>query len=182
MLRRVLLFSALIIGAAAFPLFSDQILPKLPTLTTAEDPAKQAAPEIIARLEIPAEAALPSGQMKLQSDERGHFIGEFRLNGRRVQAMVDTGASVVAINRSTARQIGVTLSSADFRHQVSTANGTAPAAVVTLATVEIGRIRVRNVSAMVLEDSSLSGTLIGMSFLRSLERFEVKDRTLVLSQ
>lgn len=182
MLRRVLLFSALVVGAAAFPLYSDQILPKLPAFTQSEEAEAPAQPEVVASLELPAEKPLASGQVRLKSDDRGHFNGEFRLNGKKVHAMVDTGASVVAINRSTARQLGIILTSESFSHSVNTANGNIRAAPVMLSTVEIGRIRVRDVSAVVLDDAALSGTLIGMSFLRALKRYEVKNQTLLLSQ
>lgn len=124
-----------------------------------------------------------SGRMvRLAVDERGHFTGEFRLNGRRIEAMVDTGASVVAINQTTARRIGLTLQRSDFSHSVDTANGTAKAAMARIAELQIGRIVVRNVDALVLEDDALRQTLIGMSFLNRLGSFEVKDGVLLLTQ
>ncbi len=127
--------------------------------------------------------ASPAGRrVSLPMDTRGHFVAEFTVNGRRIDAMVDTGATLVAVNRSTARRMGVSLSSGDFRHPVATANGSTMAAGIVLDRVEIGRIAVENVPAVVLDDEALSSTLIGMSFLKRLARFEVADGMLFLEQ
>ena len=120
--------------------------------------------------------------MRLEPDNRGHFRADFRLNGRSVDALIDTGATLIAINRSTARRLGVNLSESDFRHEVRTANGTARAAAAMIDTVEIGRIRVRDVQAVVLDDKALEGTLVGMSFLRRLSGYKVEYGELLLEQ
>lgn len=125
---------------------------------------------------------LPGHKVRLAADPAGHFLAEFKLNGRRVNAMIDTGATLVAINRSTARKIGISLTPADFKYQVTTANGNARAAAATIESLEIGRIAIDNVQAVVLEDKALNGTLIGMSFLKQLRRFEVEDGALLLVQ
>ena len=52
---------------------------------------------------------------KINSDNRGHFLVDARLNGRRAQVLVDTGATSVAINKSMARRIGLRLTQADFK-------------------------------------------------------------------
>jgi aspartyl protease family protein len=134
-----------------------------------------------AKMEAPKEQ-LTGRKVRLEADERGHFRGDFRINGRSLDAMVDTGATMIAINRTTARQVGVHLTPADFRYEVNTANGTIKAAAAMLANVQIGRIQLDNVEAMVLEDRALSGTLVGMSFLRRLASFRVENGTLVMEQ
>jgi aspartyl protease family protein len=48
--------------------------------------------------------------------------------------------------------------------------------------IEIGRVHVENIEAVVLDDKALSGTLIGMSFLKRLDRFEVENGALLLVQ
>lgn len=119
--------------------------------------------------------------VRLQADQRGHYVADFTVNGKRISAMVDTGATVVAINRSTAKRLGISVDPDDFSAQVNTANGSINAAPVTLDKVEIGRIQARNVQAMVLDDKALGTALIGMSFLRNVD-FEVADNTLSLTQ
>ena len=122
------------------------------------------------------------GTTTLEADNRGHFNGTFRFNGKPVDGMVDTGASMIAINESTARKLGFTANGLDFRYSVSTANGSADAAHILLDRVEIGNVRVKDVDAMVMRDKSLSGTLVGMSFLRKLRSFQVEDGNLKLVQ
>lgn len=126
--------------------------------------------------------ALLGRKVRLASDERGHFLGDFRLNGRRVEGVVDTGATLVAINRTTARRIGIRLVPADFAYEVNTANGTARAAPAVIEELQIGRIVLREVEALVLEDRALQTVLIGMSFLKRLEKFQVEDGALLLVQ
>jgi aspartyl protease family protein len=142
-----------------------------------------------------ATAAVPRGQpakpvteqllgkkVRLAADNRGHFSAEFKLNGRRVEALVDTGATLVAINVSTARRIGIVLKAEDYKYTVDTANGPTRAAAVNIDNLQIGRIFVEDVQAVVLDDAALNGTLMGMSFLKRLTKFQVEDGALLLVQ
>ncbi|MES2752224.1 MAG: TIGR02281 family clan AA aspartic protease [Pseudomonadota bacterium] len=115
-------------------------------------------------------------------DSRGHFQTEGRVDGRRLGFMVDTGASVIALNESSAAQIGVRPRRSDYNATVSTANGTIKAARTRLAMVDIGGLVVRDVDAMVLPDEALSENLLGLSFLSKLKRFEFAGGKLVMEQ
>lgn len=130
-----------------------------------------------------ATAVSPSGRsVVLDPDPSGHFIGTFRLNGQKVDALIDTGASVVAMNLSTARRLGLNLRASDLKDSVDTANGRARATLAIVDRIEIGRVTVENVEAVVLEDSSLRSTLIGMTFLGRLKSYKVENGRLVLTQ
>lgn len=118
----------------------------------------------------------------LEPSAGGHFLGTFTINGRKQDGLVDTGASVIAVNISTARRLGISTGSLSFNAPVSTANGTVKAAHVTLDRVEIGTISVRDVEAMVLPDKSLSGMLVGMSFLNKLSSYRVESGALHLTR
>jgi aspartyl protease family protein len=118
----------------------------------------------------------------IPADERGHFLAAFKVNGRQINAMIDTGATVVALNLSTARKAGISLNAADFTHQVDTANGTTKVAVIEIADLSIGRIALKEVQAVVLEDKALQTNLIGMSFLKRLGKYQVEDGNLLLAQ
>ena len=131
----------------------------------------------------PTTVSAPTGRkVRIEADKTGHYRAELKFNGRRIEGLIDTGATVVAINKSTARKIGLPVASLDFKYEVSTANGKAKAAVAMIETIDIGRIRLDNVEAMVLDDRALSGTLIGMSVLKRLSRYQVEDQVLVLEQ
>ncbi|MEN0088427.1 MAG: TIGR02281 family clan AA aspartic protease, partial [Pseudomonadota bacterium] len=93
---------------------------------------------------------------------------------------VDTGASTVALNKTTAKRLGIRSSSMKFNVQVSTANGTTMGARAKLKTVSIGRITVRDVDALVLDDDALSTVLLGNSFLGRLKGYRVADGQLIL--
>ncbi|MBW3097795.1 retropepsin-like aspartic protease family protein [Pseudohoeflea coraliihabitans] len=117
---------------------------------------------------------------QISVDGSGHFATTFYLNGRPIPAVVDTGATFVAVNVSTAKRIGAVPSAADFRHEVRTANGTIRAARIALDSIEIGGILVRDVNAFVLPDAALSATLIGMSFMNRLASYKVENATLYM--
>jgi aspartyl protease family protein len=118
----------------------------------------------------------------LAADPRGHFSAEPSINGVKIRTLVDTGASVVALSSEDAQRAGVFPAGADFQIPVSTANGVVKAAAVRLREVRIDGIVLRDVEAMVMPQGRLSGTLLGMSFLRRLTGMEVSDGRLVLTQ
>ncbi|MBI3701122.1 MAG: TIGR02281 family clan AA aspartic protease [Afipia sp.] len=120
--------------------------------------------------------------VEIARDGRGHFQADARIDGRRVNFMVDTGASVIALNETSAAQIGVRPSRGDYTANVSTANGTIKGARTRLAEVNVGGLIVRDVDAMVLPDEALSENLLGLSFLTKLKRFEFAGQKLVLEQ
>lgn len=115
-------------------------------------------------------------------DSRGHFKTDARVEGRRLDFMVDTGASVIALNERSAAQIGIRPRPSDYTANVSTANGSIKAARTRLAMVDIGGLVVRDVDALVLPDEALSENLLGMSYLSKLRRFEVANGKLVMEQ
>ena len=141
--------------------------------TTSEPPAVPA----------PAIANASTGsRVTLRADERGHFNGTFKINGKPIDGLIDTGATYVAINESTARRLGFSGNGLNFKYVVNTANGQTKAAHVTLDRVEIGGIRVRSVDAAVLKDNALSSTLVGMSFLKKLGSYRSEKGALHLVQ
>ena len=134
----------------------------------------------------PLEAQAPAGgrslSLSIPRDARGHFLTEGRIDGQRIGFMVDTGASVVALNEKSAARFGFRPSRNDYNATVSTANGTIKAARTRLAMVDLGGIIVRDVDAMVLPDEALSENLLGLSFLSKLKRFEYANGKMVLEQ
>ena len=146
--------------------------------TEAVDPPAR----IVAASAEPGNPLASGSIVRLDADATGHFRTEARANGRRLDVLVDTGATLVAFDESTARSLGIAPSAADFRYKVSTANGEAPAAKVTIARLQLGPIRMNDVDAIVTRDGTLSTTLLGMSFLNRLSKFEISDSRLTLRQ
>ncbi|MFC5445004.1 TIGR02281 family clan AA aspartic protease [Rhizobium halophytocola] len=125
-----------------------------------------------------ANASTRPGHARIAADAQGHFKARFKLNGKPVDGLIDTGATLIAFNQSTARRLGFNSASLDFKYPINTANGKTLAAYVKLATIEIGDVRVRDVDAFVMKDQALSGTLVGMSFLKRLSSYTVADGAL----
>ncbi|MFK5979585.1 MAG: TIGR02281 family clan AA aspartic protease [Rhizobiaceae bacterium] len=121
-------------------------------------------------------------EARIKLGPRGQFIANARLNGYRSDVLVDTGASAVAINESTAYKMGIYLSQSDFKYTVQTANGPTKAAMTMIKEIEIGRVVVRDVRALVSRDTSLNVILLGMTFLNRLKKYEVNQGTLILTQ
>jgi aspartyl protease family protein len=120
--------------------------------------------------------------LSIPRDVRGHFLTEGRIDGQRIGFMIDTGASVVALNETSAARFGFRPSRGDYNAAVTTANGTIKAARTRLAMIDVGGLVVRDVEAMVLPDEALSENLLGLSFLSKLKRFEYANGYMVLEQ
>jgi len=121
-------------------------------------------------------------ETRIKLGARGQFIASARLDGYRSDVLVDTGASAVAINETAAHKMGIYLNQSDFKHTVHTANGPTKAAMVMINEIEIGRVVVRDVRALVTRDKSLNVILLGMTFLNRLKKYEVNQGILILTQ
>ncbi|MFT3730968.1 MAG: TIGR02281 family clan AA aspartic protease [Hyphomicrobium sp.] len=126
--------------------------------------------------------ANPNGTVTLPAGKYGHFQTGAEINGRDIDVMVDTGASLVALSYEDAERVGIFVKPSDFTQMVQTANGAARVAPVTIARIRIGDIMVRNVPAAVSERGVSARSLLGMSFLGRLSRVEMRGDTLVLQE
>jgi aspartyl protease family protein len=138
----------------------------------------------IRRTAVPAVPLEQAGlrSLNIPHDSRGHFLTEGRIDGQRIGFMVDTGASLVALNETSAARFGLRPMPAEYNLMVSTANGTIKAARTHLDVIEVGDLIVHDVDAMVLPDEALSENLLGLSFLSKLRRFEYANGQMVLEQ
>ncbi len=186
MLQKLILVGVIVGVSAAVPILYQANPEAFNSLvvggdTQTEQQAADSKPVRTAKAD-PAGNSLSGRKHMVPMDSQGHFRDEFKLNGYRTQALIDTGATLVAVNASTARRIGIHLKASDFKFEVNTANGTAKAAAARINSLQIGRVYVENVDAVILEDKALAGTLIGMSFLKRLQSFQVDNGKLVLEQ
>lgn len=95
----------------------------------------------------------------------GHYRAEALINGTRFNVMVDTGATGVAISQQVADKLGLQSRTA-IRTQ--TANGDSVAYMTRLASIKIGGVEAKDVSAMIAP--GLNGdVLLGMSFLGRMD-------------
>lgn len=190
MLRYVFLAGLLGVSVAQAPAFFEKVVESRETSKTQHTAQtgrrssnkNQEIAALNARSQKPAQISTSGRKVRIKAGHGGHFYTEVRMNNRTVKVLVDTGATMVAINETTARKIGIRLKASDFKYKVNTANGVAKMAAATIKEIRIGNIRVQNVRAGVSRDGALSTTLLGMSFLNQLKRFGVSNQTLLLEQ
>lgn len=162
-------------GLQEYLKFKETAEQQAPTQVAAVQPQQK-----VTTTQQPKSEPIYGRKTRLKMDSRGHFITTAKMNGRSVEVLIDTGATSVAINKKTARRLGIILKASDFKHTVNTANGSTKAASAIIKKIRIGNVIVKNVQAAVLDDKALSSTLLGMSFLGQLRSFEVKNKELVL--
>ncbi|MEK9285356.1 MULTISPECIES: TIGR02281 family clan AA aspartic protease [unclassified Bradyrhizobium] len=170
-MRNIMIFAAIMIGLGTF---MAQMADKMSSASATSAPRTTVA--------LAATPPASSRSLTIPRDARGHFQTEGRIDGQRIGFMVDTGASVVALNETSAARFGLRPSRSDYNATVSTANGTIKAARTRIAMLEVGGLIVRDVDAMVLPDEALSENLLGLSFLSRLKRFEYANGQMVLEQ
>jgi len=120
--------------------------------------------------------------VELRAGAHGHYFANAEINGRPIDVLVDSGASMVALTSEDARIAGLSIRDSDYTHRVSTANGSAKVAPVVLDRISIGDITVRNVPATVSEPGKLGTSLLGMSFLGRLQQIDIRGGVLVLKE
>lgn len=170
-MRNIMIFAAILIGLGTF---MAQMADKMSSASATSAPHTTVA--------VATTAPAGGRSLSIPRDGRGHFQTDGRIDGQRIGFMVDTGASVVALNETSAARFGLRPSRSDYNANVTTANGTIKAARTRIAMLDVGGLIVRDVDAMVLPDEALSENLLGLSFLSRLKRFEYANGQMVLEQ
>ncbi|MDP5142033.1 TIGR02281 family clan AA aspartic protease [Rheinheimera baltica] len=115
-------------------------------------------------------------------NKSGHYVGTALINNQPVNFMLDTGATTIAIDDSTAKQLGMPFGQP---MQVSTANGVTQAFLSRVDSLQLGDITLYNIPAsIVLNLANGRGDaeiLLGMSALKQLE-FHQQGNQLTLIQ
>jgi aspartyl protease family protein len=120
--------------------------------------------------------------VELKAGAFGHYRAQAEINGRPVEVLVDSGASLVVLSHEDAERVGLRLSAEDYSQRVSTANGVARVAPVLLDRISIGEVSVRHVEAAVSEPGKLAQSLLGMTFLGRLQRVDMRGGILILQE
>jgi aspartyl protease family protein len=119
------------------------------------------------------------GDASVMKGEDGHYWAEASVNGTAVRFLVDTGASAVALSAEDAERLGLQPATLAYDYTVTTASGEARAAKVKLATISVSGAQVSDVEAFVI-DKGLTTSLLGMTYLGRLSRFEATPEALIL--
>lgn len=137
--------------------------------------------DVIGPIEIPAQQVSKGvSKVVLVADGHGQFFAAVQLNNRRLNFLVDTGASTIILRYEDAKKIGINPYNLDFIVPFQSANGQAYAAPVIIKSIRLGTIRRRNVHALVTQKGTLETNLLGMSFLEQLSVFTIKNGIMIL--
>jgi aspartyl protease family protein len=123
----------------------------------------------------------PSGwseAVELRREADGHFYADVEINGTPIRALVDTGASGIALSRDDARRAGIGISIGMPEVVGEGASGEVRGERVTLDRVTLGSETAENMTAIVLDSGNL--TLLGQSFLSHFESVEIQGDRMVL--
>jgi len=115
-------------------------------------------------------------QIVLTAQSGGHFHANGAINGQSVRFMVDTGATMVAMDKYEAERLGLDYKNGR-RGMTRTANGDMPVYATKLTSVRIGDVVVYNVDALV-SPAPMPYILLGNSFLT---RFQMKRENDVMT-
>ena len=171
-MRQLMIFAVVFVvlgGVAAR--YADQAVSSPPQQAAVVQPAYE-----------PREATTSGRSLMLEADRLGHFQVEARIDGRSVDFIIDTGASLVVLRETDAARVGIRPRPSDYTATAITANGKIKAARATIDRIELGGITVYDVPAMVLPDEALAKNLLGVSFLSRLKRYEYANGRIVLEQ
>lgn len=110
-------------------------------------------------------------------DRTGTFTAGGSINGKPVNLLLDTGASMVAMSSDIADRLAIPYRKRGTPARVLTASGATDQAYgVVLDRVRIGEIELPNVEAVVIEGSDLPVVLLGLTFLNRVKIEHREDR------
>lgn len=115
-------------------------------------------------------------ELRVPMADDGHFWVSAKLNGHDVRFMIDSGASVTTVSRSTAQASDMPIGNEHVI--VNTANGPARATKGSANRLQVGTI-VRTDFPVDINDND-DVNLLGMNFLSSLQGWRVEGSYLVL--
>lgn len=117
-------------------------------------------------------------EVRLERNRHGHYLADGEINGRRVTFLLDTGATFVAVPAEVAERLGL---QRGRPLMVNTANGLTESWSTRIDTLQLGEIRLHDVSAGIVPGILGDDVLLGMSALKQLE-FTQRGNELILRQ
>jgi len=167
----------LVCGVVTFLLVSNRSAIYTAAGITPAEPAPNIMPMDVSSKPEPKTSG---GSITLKKNPRdGQFWTDARINNKKINLLVDTGASAIALTPDDAKRAGVKLKDLSYDIPVNTAGGQVMAARTTLKTVKVGPIRVKNVTAVVIPEG-LHVSLLGMTYLGQVRKIEVSSDKMVL--
>ena len=130
------------------------------------------------RVDVPDIGNADFDGVLLEREEDGHFYAEVEINGVPIVAMVDTGATSIALSRADARSAGVATSVGMPEVIGRGASGDVHGEFVMLDRVTLGHKTAEKMQAVVLAGGQ--ETLLGQAFLSKFESVEIRGDYMLL--
>ena len=105
-------------------------------------------------------------QIVLKRNQYGHYLATGKINHKKVNFFVDTGATYVSVPGHLAEHLNLTKGQ---QYQSSTANGLSTSFETTITELSLGGITMKNVPASIGMGMEFNEVLLGMSFLKHLK-------------
>ena len=118
-------------------------------------------------------------ELRVRMANDGHFWVVASINGVERRMLIDSGATVTAISRGTAREAKIDSATGVAPVVLRTANGATPAETGKIDELRVGNIVARNLR-IVTAPGLGELDVLGMNFLSKLESWRVEGRTLIL--
>jgi aspartyl protease family protein len=115
--------------------------------------------------------------IELRRQDDGHYWITVDINGKPVRFMVDSGATMTAINATTAKEAGVEADG--YPIILSTANGRVAAKRATVQSLVVGPHKIEN-HPVVVSESFGDVNLLGMNFLNDMQSWRVEANNMIL--
>lgn len=117
-------------------------------------------------------------EVTLKRNRFGHYNVTGKINGHKVEFLLDTGATDIAIPSRLAKTIGLQRL---YETEIHTANGLARAYGTRLESVSVGEIALPDLKATITTGMDGKVVLLGMGFLKNIE-FTQRGDLLILRQ
>ena len=121
------------------------------------------------------------GTISFNRARDGHFYAELEVNGKKIEFVIDTGASDIVLTEQDAEYLGFPVGDLIYSGRASTANGVVPMARIMLDTLTLGRFTDRNIRATV-NGGELDTSLLGMRYLERFRKIEIAGSRLTLTR
>jgi len=119
------------------------------------------------------------GETRVPLAGDGHFWLRALVNGRPVNFLVDTGATLTAVSAETAAATGLEPRNVALPVRMQTANGSVAAHLTTIDELRFGNVAARGLDAVIAPNLGPTNVL-GMNFLSRLASWRVEGNTMIL--
>ena len=158
------------------------IMPSGPS--TPSNAADSRASNRVAAMAAESKSSEPSGQstsyreIRLRRAGDGHFYADVIVNGARINFMIDTGATIIALTRADAQRASITLSPGEVDVIGQGAGGELYGEYVNLDRVELDHKQAQGMPGVVVEGGEQS--LLGQTFLSKFDSVEIHGDEMTL--